>query len=153
MRQQRPVNSPGINVFVALTSTEIFGPYFIEHNINHAAYLDVLQNNLIPDMERFQRGGTHEVIYQQDGAPAHRHNAVIRYLRDSFGDDGLIALNTDFPWPPRSPDMTPLDFYLWGKVKYEVYQHPTPSIEDLKRLIRASIDNIRVSVNYFLSQP
>ncbi|PSN47182.1 hypothetical protein C0J52_14731 [Blattella germanica] len=23
--------------------------------------------------------------------------------------------------PPRSPDITPMDFYLWGTVKYQVY--------------------------------
>jgi len=25
-------------------------------------------------------------------------------------------------WPPRSPDLTPLDFYLWGLMKSEVYR-------------------------------
>jgi hypothetical protein len=25
-------------------------------------------------------------------------------------------------WPPRSPDLTPLDFFLWGYVKNIVYQ-------------------------------
>jgi hypothetical protein len=25
------------------------------------------------------------------------------------------------PWPPRSPDITPLDFFLWGYVKSNVF--------------------------------
>lgn len=25
------------------------------------------------------------------------------------------------PWPARSPDLTPLDFYLWGQLKTLVY--------------------------------
>jgi hypothetical protein len=33
----------------------------------------------------------------------------------SVGRDGPT------PWPPRSPDITPLDFFLWGYVKDKVY--------------------------------
>ena len=25
-------------------------------------------------------------------------------------------------WPPRSPDLTPLDYYLWGHMKTLVYE-------------------------------
>ncbi|KAJ4434221.1 hypothetical protein ANN_22769 [Periplaneta americana] len=28
------------------------------------------------------------------------------------------------PWPPRSPDLTPLDFSLWGRMKSLVYETP-----------------------------
>jgi hypothetical protein len=42
-------------------------------------------------------------------------------------------LNVNFPgwrirrggpisWPPRSPDLTPLDFFLWGYAKDQVYR-------------------------------
>jgi hypothetical protein len=27
-------------------------------------------------------------------------------------------------WPPRSPDLTPLDFFLWGTLKERIYQTP-----------------------------
>ncbi|GBM52699.1 hypothetical protein AVEN_21458-1 [Araneus ventricosus] len=38
-------------------------------------------------------------------------------------------------WPPRSPDLTPLDFFLWGHIKGQVYATPTPTLEDLRRRI------------------
>jgi hypothetical protein len=46
-------------------------------------------------------------------------------------------------WPPRSPDKTPCDFFLWGYVKDQVYIHPLPaSIPELKVRIRTPIETI-----------
>ena len=36
------------------------------------------------------------------------------------------------PWPPRSPDITPLDFFLCGYVKDKVFSTPVPDITNLK---------------------
>ncbi|GBO30314.1 hypothetical protein AVEN_49583-1 [Araneus ventricosus] len=36
---------------------------------------------------------------------------------------------------PRSPDLTPLDFFLWGYLKHLVYATPLPTLQDLKRSI------------------
>jgi len=38
-------------------------------------------------------------------------------------------------WPPRSPDITPLDFILWGYVKDKVFSTPVPDITNLKARI------------------
>jgi len=39
------------------------------------------------------------------------------------------------PWPPRSPDITPLDFFLWGYVKEKVFSTPVTDITNLKARI------------------
>ena len=39
------------------------------------------------------------------------------------------------PWPPRSPDITHLDFFLWGYVKDKVFSTPVPDITNLKARI------------------
>jgi len=39
------------------------------------------------------------------------------------------------PWPPRSPDITPLDFFLWGYVKDKGFSTPVPDITNLKAII------------------
>ena len=39
------------------------------------------------------------------------------------------------PWPPRSPDITPLYFVLWGYVKDKVFSTPVPDITNLKARI------------------
>jgi len=39
------------------------------------------------------------------------------------------------PWPPRSPDITPLDFFSRGYVKDKVFSTPVPDITNLKARI------------------
>jgi hypothetical protein len=46
---------------------------------------------------------------------------------------GPIAL------PRRSPDVTPLDFFLWGYVKNIVYQVKTNDLQHLKARIRDAV--------------
>jgi hypothetical protein len=46
------------------------------------------------------------------------------------------------PWPPRSPDITPLDFSLWSYVKSNVYRTPVNGLDDLKTRIRNAISAI-----------
>ena len=38
-------------------------------------------------------------------------------------------------WPPRSPDITLLAFFLWGFVKDKVFSTPVPDITNLKARI------------------
>ena len=62
-----------------------------------------------------------DFIFQQDGAPPHFHFDVRAHLivnlpgrwigRDSHNESSLLT------WPPRSPDLTPCDFFLWGYIK------------------------------------
>jgi hypothetical protein len=53
------------------------------------------------------------------------------------------VLTTFFAWPPRSPDATPCDFFLWGYVKVQVYVTPLPSsILELKVRNRTAIETI-----------
>jgi hypothetical protein len=44
--------------------------------------------------------------------------------------------------PPRSPDITPLDFFLWGYVKNIVYKTPVTSLDELKLRIVAAIETV-----------
>jgi len=56
-----------------------------------------------------------------------------------LSDDDQMLL----AWPPRSPDETPCDFFLWGYVKDQVYVPPLPSsIPELKVRIRTAIEII-----------
>ena len=49
--------------------------------------------------------------------------------------------------PPRSPDATPCDFFLWGYVKDQVYVPSLPAnIPELKVRIRTAIETITVDM-------
>ena len=46
-------------------------------------------------------------------------------------------------WPPRSPDLTPCDFFLWGYVKDNTYKPPLPQNGcELQDRIRAALQTI-----------
>lgn len=45
-------------------------------------------------------------------------------------------------WPARSPDLTPLHFFLYGYSKTEVNKHRLNMVEDLKNAISAEIRQI-----------
>jgi len=51
------------------------------------------------------------------------------FLNRRIGRDGPTL------WPPRSPGITLLDFFLWGYVKDKVFSTPVPDITNLKARI------------------
>ena len=86
-------------------------------------------------------------IFQQDGAPPHCALATRAFLNDELPGRWIGRCSARdqclMPWPPRSQDVTPLDFFLWGYVKDSVYVLPLPqSIEELKDRISAAIETI-----------
>ena len=81
------------------------------------------------------------VIFQQDGAPAHSSSQV-RDTLDVALPGRWIGRGGPISWPPRSPDLTPLDFFLWGYLKSKVYAKPLASVCDLKRRITEEIMSI-----------
>ena len=42
------------------------------------------------------------------------------------------AKRTHVPWPPRSPDLSACDFFLWGHLKSKVYVRKPRTVDDLK---------------------
>ncbi|KZC13395.1 hypothetical protein WN55_06048 [Dufourea novaeangliae] len=51
----------------------------------------------------------------------------------------VVSKNGDIDRPPRSPDLTPPDFFLWGYLKRKVYASKPQTIDELKANIRAEI--------------
>ena len=79
--------------------------------VNQQVYLDMLQSVLWPKVARnCQRK---QYWMQQDGARCHTTALVLDWWFDNFGDR-VISNLTDHVWPPRSPDLSPLDFWFWG---------------------------------------
>jgi hypothetical protein len=58
--------------------------------------------------------------FMHDGAPALFPRAVRRHLTRRYGERWMGG-GGPVPWPPRSPDLTPVDYCVWGHVKSLVY--------------------------------
>jgi hypothetical protein len=65
-----------------------------------------------------------------DGAPTHFDRVVTDHLNERF-HERWIRRGGPVSWPPRSPDLIPLDFYLWGHLKTVVYATAVNDAEDL----------------------
>jgi hypothetical protein len=48
--------------------------------------------------------------------------------------------------PPRSPDITPLDYFLWGYVKDIVYRTQLRDIDQLKNSVRDAITIVDIGM-------
>ncbi|GFX14920.1 DUF4817 domain-containing protein [Trichonephila clavipes] len=83
-----------------------------------------------------------ELWFQQDGATCHTARATIDLLKDTFGDH-LISRFGPVNWSPRSCDLTPLDYFLWGYVKSLVYADKPQTLDHLEDNIRRVIADIR----------
>jgi hypothetical protein len=62
----------------------------------------------------------------------------MKFLKEIFGKR-IISRNL---WPSRSPDLTPLDFYLLGAVKSALYRDRPGKLNELKTAITTYIRNI-----------
>ncbi|GFW50880.1 transposable element Tc3 transposase [Trichonephila clavipes] len=67
---------------------------------------------------------------------------IIDLLKDTFGDR-LISRFGPVNWPPRSCDLTPLNYFLWGYVKSLVYVDKPQTLDHLEGNIRRVIADIR----------
>ncbi|KAJ8960170.1 hypothetical protein NQ318_003892 [Aromia moschata] len=94
------------------------------------------------------------MFFQQDGCPAHHAVTVRNWLNSKFNEH-WIGRDGPILWPPRSPDLTILDFYLWERLKQIVYREPLENDEEqlktrTKSAVKSlSIEEIRNSFNEF----
>ena len=62
-------------------------------------------------------------------------------LRQIFGQH-VISKNGELQWPPRSPDLTAPDFFLWGYLKEKVFASNPKKLAELKDKITEEIRRI-----------
>ncbi|GFW34066.1 transposable element Tc3 transposase [Trichonephila clavipes] len=114
------------------------------HNVtvNGDRYRAMITNFSIPELNNHD---VQELWFQQDGATCHTARATIDLLKDTFGDR-LISRFGPVNWPPRSCDLTPLDYFLWGYVKSLVYVDKPQTLDHLEDNIRRVIADIRPQI-------
>lgn len=131
--------APHITVWCALSSTTVVGPYFFEDGgatvtVTGARYREMLEQFFVPELQRLNLP-LNRIWFQQDGAPAHTAAHVLGYLAEVFPGH-VISKNAAVVWPPRSPDLAPPDFFLWGWLKNQCYAKPVSTLRELKWRIR-----------------
>uniref|UniRef100_A0A1B6L4Y9 DUF4817 domain-containing protein n=1 Tax=Graphocephala atropunctata TaxID=36148 RepID=A0A1B6L4Y9_9HEMI len=139
------LNTPGVSVWAGIFSGGLIRPYFFDGTVNSLNYLDMLQEVLLelensPLYEHLQPA-KEQFIWQQDGAPPHYGLIVRDFLNENFNE--WIGRRGTIEWPPRSPDITPMDFSVWGILKNEVYSVKIRNVEHLKERIQSEFENLQ----------
>ena len=77
--------------------------------VNTKVYLDVLKSMVIPWCN--QVAGGRPWVWQQDSAPAHK------FKETQFKEKECYDFVPFFHCPPSSPDLNPLDYFVWSYVE------------------------------------
>jgi hypothetical protein len=121
---QRPLHTAKVSVWCGILRVGIVGPYFFEGGgatvtVTSERYVEMLCNFLRPQLQSLQVN-MEEMWFQQDGATAHTARASMTVVRQMFLQH-VVSCFGNVPWPPRSPDLSACDFFLWGYLKSKVY--------------------------------
>lgn len=145
---ERPLHPLRVTVWCGICAEKVIGPYFFEDTTGNAVtvtgerYRSMIQEFLVPEVEALDQ---QHMWFQQDGATAHTANVTMEILREIF-PGRLISRFGDLAWPPRSPDLTPSDFFLWGHLKERVYINKPKTLQQLKENIQEEIGNLSPEV-------
>ena len=141
---EKPLHSRKVTVWVGLTASRIVGIFFFEdpetgenQTVNSDRYVAMLES--VFDERKLLQLSDH--WYQQDSAPCHMSRKSMTWLHDAFSDN-LISQKSEFPWPACSPDLNPLDYFLWGHVKARVFEGNPKTRAELKALVLEAITTI-----------
>ena len=110
-------------------------------SVNQHVYKDMLQTVVWPRVKNVAT--RRQYWFQQDGATAHTTNLVLAFLQSKFGDR-IISRRTETPWPAKSPDLSPLDYWFWSQCLAELRRNPTNNIQHqvLKNTINTFAETI-----------
>ena len=80
--------------------------------------------------------------FQQDGGTSHTSHASMAEIQSFFGD----CVISKGLWPPRSSDLTPPVYFLWGYLKGRVHENKPRTIDALKANITEEIQSVTSDV-------
>lgn len=131
-----------LNVWAGIIDRHLIGPVFLPQRLNGEIYRNFLQHELPPLLENLPLLLRAQMWFMHDGAPPHFSIIARDHLNNAY-QNRWIGRGGPVSWPPRSPDLNPLDFYLWGHIKQLVYSRPIPNIDVLRQRIEEGFQTIK----------
>jgi hypothetical protein len=107
---EAPLHPMKVGVWIVVSRRRLISRVFFPQTINAERHRELILDEFINQLDDEE---LHHGYFQQDGATPHTTRANHQYLNLFFGDRA-INRGTNTVWPPRSPDLTPLDFSVLG---------------------------------------
>lgn len=107
----------------------LLGPVYWPGRLNRQTYLESLLNTLSDILDYVYGSATSNVVHARWGTSTF-FNKVRRHLDYQCGQEWM-GRGGPVSWPPQSPDLNTLDFYLWGHLKSVVYSISVNTEEEL----------------------
>ena len=128
------VKHSGGNVMVwgSMSAAGVGELHFIEGNVNSNMYCEILQQSMIPSLQKLGR----RVMFQHDNDPKRTSKTTTAFLKR------LRVKVTD--WPSMSPDLNPTE-HLWGILKRKVEVHKFSNIHQLRDAVMEEWKSIPVA--------
>lgn len=141
MNSLNDLSAPKVMVWTGILNRNIIGPYFFPGNVDSNAYLEMLGNFVLPELDRLGFN-PHEICYLHDGAPAHYTIDVREFLNEHFQSWIGRGAGPLIDWAPRSPDFNKCDIFLWPFIKNIVYKIKSNTIDELQNKIDEAHDHV-----------
>lgn len=110
-----------MNVWLGLLSSKLIGSFVLDSNLTGGKYKFFLRHELPGLLECTVFMVSGQMYFHRDGAESLYTQHVKQYSHKCFLDHWL-GHGGPLAWPPRSPDLTLLNYYLWGHMKSFVYE-------------------------------
>ncbi|CAI9738112.1 XP_014784835.1PREDICTED: uncharacterized protein LOC106879674 [Octopus vulgaris] len=136
-----PLNEPGVTVWGALSSDGLLGPYFFNETVTGDNYFEMLNKYVFPQLR--DRPDFNTLLFMQDGAPPH-YSEKVHDLLDTL-PAGWIGRRGTVEWAPRSCDLTPMDFSIWGMMKDRVFKSKPTTLDELQAAIVTEFELINAN--------
>ncbi|XP_039310588.1 uncharacterized protein LOC120358899 [Solenopsis invicta] len=130
-----------INLWAGIYKNSVIGPFELPARVNGEIYSNFLSEHLSELLEDISLEERRAMWFQHDGAPSHNARRTRETLNRKY-PNMWIGRGGPRAWPARSPDLTPLDFFLWGTIKEYVYRVPINTVEELNYRIIEAFANI-----------
>jgi len=105
------------------------GPFEMPVRMTGQLYAQFLRNSMPALLEDVPLEQRRQMFFQQDGAPSHASRMASATLTEKF-PDRWVGCGGPVHWRVRSPDLTPLDSFLWSFIKNYVYRERVNSREE-----------------------
>ncbi|KAF2900735.1 hypothetical protein ILUMI_05450 [Ignelater luminosus] len=109
----------------------------VSTTVTSERYLQMLRDYVIPQLQN-EREGIENMSFMQNGSLLHIYRPLKEFLTAGFQDRDISRHFVNL-WPPRSPDLNPADYWLWGYLKHLVFRTRPTTLKELEDRIREQI--------------